>query len=131
MLSDGFFSSRVHRIESECQRCIRHAVHIIDEKLQNLDAMYNERRHDLTSMQHLSTDEKLILFQKNIEMRTRDDAQQQVHRRTTTIEHVRDVSVFRWNNFVNVKQRRYATTNDANVKWNSRVNGKKLCAWLH
>ena len=40
--------------------------------------MYNERHDDLTSMYNLSTEEKLVLFQKNIELRTRESLQQQV-----------------------------------------------------
>ena len=52
----------------------------LDEKLNNLDAMYTNRRDDLTSMQHLSTEEKLLLFQKNIELRTRESLKQQVNR---------------------------------------------------
>jgi len=51
----------------------------LDEKLNNLDAMYTDRRDDLTSMHNLSTEEKLLLFQKNIELRTRESLQQQVN----------------------------------------------------
>lgn len=52
----------------------------LDEKLNHLDAMYSDRRDDLTSMHNLSTEEKLLLFQKNIELRTRENLQQQVSR---------------------------------------------------
>jgi hypothetical protein len=41
--------------------------------------MYTDRRDDLTSMHNLSTEEKLLLFQKNIELRTRESLQQQVN----------------------------------------------------
>jgi hypothetical protein len=51
----------------------------LDEKLSNLDAMYSDRHDDLTSMYNLSTEEKLVLFQKNIELRTRESLQQQVN----------------------------------------------------
>lgn len=40
--------------------------------------MYTNRRDDMTSMHNLSTEEKLLLFQKNIELRTRESLQQQV-----------------------------------------------------
>ena len=50
----------------------------LDEKLNHLDAMYTDRRDDLTSTHNLSTEEKLLLFQKNIELRTREGLQQQV-----------------------------------------------------
>ena len=40
--------------------------------------MYTDRRDDLTSMHNLSTEEKLLLFQKNIEQRTKENLQQQV-----------------------------------------------------
>lgn len=43
--------------------------------------MYTNRRDDLTSMHNLSTEEKLLLFQKNIELRTRESLQQQVMKR--------------------------------------------------
>ena len=41
--------------------------------------MYSDRHADLTSMHNLSTEEKLLLFQKNIELRTRESLQQQVN----------------------------------------------------
>ncbi|CAF2581569.1 unnamed protein product [Rotaria sp. Silwood2] len=50
----------------------------LDEKLNNLDAMYTNRRDDLTSMHNLSTEEKLLLFQKNIELRTKESLKQQM-----------------------------------------------------
>jgi hypothetical protein len=53
-------------------------VFYLDEKLNNLDAMYTNRHDDMTSMHNLSTEEKLLLFQKNIELRTRENLKQQV-----------------------------------------------------
>ncbi len=47
--------------------------------MNNLDAMYTNRLDDMTSMQNLSTEEKLLLFQKNIELRTRENLKQQVN----------------------------------------------------
>jgi hypothetical protein len=58
----------------------------LDEKLNNLDAMYTDRQDDLTSMYNLSTEEKLLLFQKNIELRTRENLQQQVHEFCSTFK---------------------------------------------
>ena len=40
--------------------------------------MYTNRHDDMTSMHNLSTEEKLLLFQKNIELRTRENLKQQV-----------------------------------------------------
>jgi oligoendopeptidase F len=53
---------------------------ISDEKLNNLDAMYSNRHDDLASMHNLSTEEKLLLFQKNIELRTQANLKQQVNK---------------------------------------------------
>ncbi|UJR13726.1 hypothetical protein I4U23_000737 [Adineta vaga] len=50
----------------------------LDEKLNNLDAMYNNRQDDMSSMHNLSTEEKLLLFQKNIELRTKENLRQQM-----------------------------------------------------
>ncbi len=41
--------------------------------------MYTNRRDDMTSIHNLSTEEKLLLFQKNIELRTRENLKQQVN----------------------------------------------------
>jgi len=41
--------------------------------------MYTNRHDDMTSMYNLSTEEKLLLFQKNIELRTRENLKQQVN----------------------------------------------------
>jgi hypothetical protein len=41
--------------------------------------MYTNRHDDMTSMHNLSTEEKLLLFQKNIELRTRENLKQQVN----------------------------------------------------
>jgi len=54
-------------------------IFCLDEKLSNLDAMYTNRRDDMTSIHNLSTEEKLLLFQKNIELRTRENLKQQVN----------------------------------------------------
>ncbi|CAF1202029.1 unnamed protein product [Rotaria sordida] len=63
----------------------------LDEKLNNLDAMYTNRRDDLTSMHNLSTEEKLLLFQKNIELRTKESLQQQMDQfRENEIKKIRD-----------------------------------------
>ena len=43
--------------------------------MNNLDEMYNNRHEDL---HHLSTEQKLILFQQNIERKTKENLQQQV-----------------------------------------------------
>lgn len=50
----------------------------LDEKLNNLDAMYSNRQGDLTSMSNLSTEEKLLLFQKNVELKTKENFKEQV-----------------------------------------------------
>jgi hypothetical protein len=50
----------------------------LDEKLSSLDEMYTNRRDDMTSMHNLSTEEKLLLFQKNIELKTKESLKQQV-----------------------------------------------------
>ncbi|CAM4760077.1 unnamed protein product, partial [Rotaria magnacalcarata] len=63
----------------------------LDEKLSNLDAMYTNRHDDLTSMQNLSTEEKLLLFQKNVELRTKENLKQQMDQfRENEIKNVRD-----------------------------------------
>jgi hypothetical protein len=64
-------------LKSQNRRRIR--IFHLDEKLNNLDAMYTNRLDDMTSMQNLSTEEKLLLFQKNIELRTRENLKQQVN----------------------------------------------------
>ncbi|CAF0780124.1 unnamed protein product, partial [Didymodactylos carnosus] len=46
------------------------------EKLSTLDLMYNSRQQDETK--HLSTEEKLLLFQKRIEQKLQDEFKQQV-----------------------------------------------------
>ncbi|CAF1014534.1 unnamed protein product [Adineta ricciae] len=63
----------------------------LDEKLSNLDAMYNNRQDDVTSMHNLSTEEKLLLFQKNIELRTKESLQQQMEQfRENEIKKIRE-----------------------------------------
>ncbi|CAM4891276.1 unnamed protein product [Rotaria socialis] len=63
----------------------------LDEKLNNLDAMYTNRHDDLMSMQNLSTEEKLLLFQKNVELRTKENLKQQMDQfRENEIKKVRD-----------------------------------------
>ncbi|CAF1289966.1 unnamed protein product [Adineta steineri] len=63
----------------------------LDEKLNNLDAMYSNRRDDLTSIHNLSTEEKLLLFQKNIELRTKESLQQQMDQfRDNEIKKIRE-----------------------------------------
>ncbi|CAF5012068.1 unnamed protein product, partial [Rotaria sp. Silwood1] len=61
------------------------------EKLNNLDAMYMNRHDDLTSTHNLSTEEKLLLFQKNIELRTKENLKQQMDQfRENEIKKIRD-----------------------------------------
>ncbi|CAF1431566.1 unnamed protein product [Rotaria sp. Silwood1] len=63
----------------------------LDEKLNNLDAMYMNRHDDLTSTHNLSTEEKLLLFQKNIELRTKENLKQQMDQfRENEIKKIRD-----------------------------------------
>ncbi|CAF0952557.1 unnamed protein product [Adineta ricciae] len=63
----------------------------LDEKLSNLDAMYNNRQDDVTSMHNLSTEEKLLLFQKNIELRTKESLRQQMEQfRENEIKKIRE-----------------------------------------
>jgi hypothetical protein len=65
----------------------------LDEKLNNLDAMYIDRQDDLTSMYNLSTEEKLLLFQKNIELRTRENLQQQVNEFFNTFKRKKNIDL--------------------------------------
>lgn len=67
--------SRTRRRRASAEKI---AFDILDEKLQNLDAMYSNRREDFTSMHNLSTEEKLLLFQRNIELRTKENLREQV-----------------------------------------------------
>ncbi|CAF4298955.1 unnamed protein product, partial [Adineta steineri] len=53
--------------------------------------MYSNRRDDLTSIHNLSTEEKLLLFQKNIELRTKESLQQQMDQfRDNEIKKIRE-----------------------------------------
>jgi hypothetical protein len=76
--------------------------------LNNLDAMYTNRHDDMTSMHNLSTEEKLLLFQKNIELRTRENLKQQVNE---FVRFMKDQLFFRWINFVKMKLKKYVMMN--------------------
>ncbi len=55
--------------------------------------MYIDRQDDLTSMYNLSTEEKLLLFQKNIELRTRENLQQQVNEFFNTFKRKKNIDL--------------------------------------
>ncbi len=76
--------------------------------MNNLDAMYTNRHDDMTSMHNLSTEEKLLLFQKNIELRTRENLKQQVNE---FVRFMKDQLFFRWINFVKMKLKKYVMMN--------------------
>ena len=107
----------------------------LDEKLNNLEAMYSNRHDDLASMHNLSTEEKLLLFQKNIEARTRENLKQQVGKTKRNLKFL-SFCFSRWINFVRMKWRRYVKKNVRSVKWNYRAYEKKwdiitdLIHWL-
>lgn len=63
-----------------CRIFLEAKIFFLDEKLNNLDTIYSNRRDDLVSMHNLSTEEKLLVFQRNIELRTKENLREQVRR---------------------------------------------------
>ncbi|CAF4470297.1 unnamed protein product, partial [Didymodactylos carnosus] len=53
------------------------AGNTLDEKLSTLDLMYDSRQQD--ESKHVTTEEKLLLFQKRIEQKLQDEFKQQVN----------------------------------------------------
>ncbi len=89
--------------------------------------MYTNRRDDMTSIHNLSTEEKLLLFQKNIELRTRENLKQQVNEVFFIFKKkINSLFLFRWINFVKMKLKKYVMMNVQNVKWNYKHFEKKF-----